>query len=250
MRITPAVNQTALPRAATLALLLLAPLAASAQSRPDPSMPPGAPDRRLFSEEGVPVPGDPAPSLKLPVLDGRKDVDIAAFQGKKPVVLLFTSYTCPPFRREAARFERMYQDYKDRAEFFLVYVREIHPSDGWQLPENEREKVLVRQPVTRAQRAAVARTCREKLKLTMPILMDTMSDDAQKAWHAWPGRAWLVGSDGRLAWRGCRAPNLAIENLNEALRDHLRRAGISDEPSPKAAVADLRPSIEARRKDE
>ncbi len=41
----------------------------------------------------APQVGDSAPAFKLKSLDGKSETDIADFKGKKPVVLLFGSYT-------------------------------------------------------------------------------------------------------------------------------------------------------------
>ena len=40
-----------------------------------------------------PKSGSAAPALKLASLDGKEEFDLASFQGKKPVVLFFGSYT-------------------------------------------------------------------------------------------------------------------------------------------------------------
>ncbi len=38
-------------------------------------------------------PGDSAPDFTLPVLDGQGNVTLSSFRGKRPVVLVFGSYT-------------------------------------------------------------------------------------------------------------------------------------------------------------
>lgn len=43
--------------------------------------------------DGAPKVGEDAPPLKLKTLKGKKQVDLASFAGKRPVVLLFGSYT-------------------------------------------------------------------------------------------------------------------------------------------------------------
>lgn len=43
--------------------------------------------------DGAPKVGENAPPLKLKTLEGKKEVDLASFAGKRPVVLLFGSYT-------------------------------------------------------------------------------------------------------------------------------------------------------------
>jgi hypothetical protein len=37
--------------------------------------------------------GDPAPDFTLPTADGKDTVTLSAFRGKRPVVLIFASYT-------------------------------------------------------------------------------------------------------------------------------------------------------------
>ena len=39
----------------------------------------------------------------------------------------------------------IYNQYKEDMEFFFVYVREAHPTDGWQVDANVEEGILFRQ---------------------------------------------------------------------------------------------------------
>jgi peroxiredoxin len=39
------------------------------------------------------LPGDKAPDFTLETLDGRRKVNLASYQGNRPVVLIFGSYT-------------------------------------------------------------------------------------------------------------------------------------------------------------
>jgi hypothetical protein len=45
------------------------------------------------ARRGALQPGDPAPDFDLPTYDKSGRVDLAAFRGKQPVVLIFGSYT-------------------------------------------------------------------------------------------------------------------------------------------------------------
>jgi Iodothyronine deiodinase len=45
-------------------------------------------------------PGDQAPDLTVTRLETKAPVQLASLWTSKPVVLVFGSYTCPPFRRE------------------------------------------------------------------------------------------------------------------------------------------------------
>ncbi len=50
--------------------------------------------QRMMRDDGAPKPGDKAPPLKLKRLDDQsKEVDLSGFAGKKPVLLIFGSYT-------------------------------------------------------------------------------------------------------------------------------------------------------------
>src|SRR5688500_17785707 len=44
--------------------------------------------------------GDVAPDFTLPDQKRKTEVTLSSYRGKKPVVLVFGSYTCPPFRRQ------------------------------------------------------------------------------------------------------------------------------------------------------
>lgn len=41
------------------------------------------------------------------------------------------------------KLNRWFELNKDKADFRAVYIAEAHPTDGWQVPQNERDKVLV-----------------------------------------------------------------------------------------------------------
>jgi hypothetical protein len=100
----------------------------------------------------------------------------------------------------------MYEDYKDQVEFFLVYIREAHPTDGWQSRANELQNILVKQPTKYVERVAVATEMCTKLDLKMPPLIDNLDDKVNKAYSAEPDRLYLVGIDGKIAFKGARGP--------------------------------------------
>ena len=102
--------------------------------------------------------------------------------------------------------EKLYKDHKERAEFFVVYIREAHPSDGWAMPVNAKEGVNVTQPKTYEERCKVASDCIKGMKLSIPALVDDMSDTAEKAYSGWPDRFFLVGKDGKIVYAGGRGP--------------------------------------------
>ncbi len=95
---------------------------------------------------------------------------------------------------------------RDRVDFYVVYIREIHPTDGWQVSNNEKDAVLFRQHQSMDERVDVASACMLKLALEMPALVDEMDDAVSNAYAAVPERLYLVGRDGRIAYKGGMGP--------------------------------------------
>ncbi len=88
----------------------------------------------------------------------------------------------------------------------MVYIKEIHPTDGWQVKENERDAVTFRQHRSMEERIEVGQACMVKLALEMPALLDDLNDRVAQAYTAMPERLYLVGRDGRIAYKGGMGP--------------------------------------------
>ncbi len=88
----------------------------------------------------------------------------------------------------------------------MVYIKEIHPTDGWQVKENEEDGVLVRSHESFEERIEVGQTCMVKMALEMPALVDEMDDAVAKAYGAMPERLYVIGTDGRVAYKGGMGP--------------------------------------------
>lgn len=149
--------------------------------------------------------GEHAPNFTLESLDG-KTVTLADEIGDKPVVLIFGNFTCGPFRSQAGNIEKLYERYRDRAKFFLVYVREAHPTDGWWMNSNRRVGVEVAQPRTNAERREVAATCQQHLNLDLPFLVDTTDDAVGARYSGMPNRLYLIDREGEIAFKSGRGP--------------------------------------------
>ena len=100
----------------------------------------------------------------------------------------------------------MYADFKDTAHLYVVYIREAHPTDGWQVPANERDKILIKDPTTLAERKEVAREFAKQFKVSLPILVDPLEDPFEAAFAAWPDRIYVLGADGKVAYKGAPGP--------------------------------------------
>ena len=109
--------------------------------------------------------------------------------------------------------------YKDKAEFFLVYIREAHP----EIKENDK---AIGQPKTLEERTILASKCVSELKLSLPIIIDTMDGAVEKAYRGWPDRMCIVDLDGKVAYYGRRGPGgFKPKEGEEALKKLLANDG-------------------------
>ena len=104
--------------------------------------------------------------------------------------------------------EKLYQSYKDRAEFLLVYIREAHP-DSVLFTQNAGTESLLKivQTNTLVDRTETALMCLETLKLTCPTVIDREDNAVNAAYSGWPDRFYVVDLEGKIAYRGGPGPS-------------------------------------------
>lgn len=100
----------------------------------------------------------------------------------------------------------LYEKNKDAAAFYLVYIREAHPEDGWQLPINKKEGIVFAQPKILEQRQEIAKICSSKLDLKFPTLVDHMDNRVERDYAGWPDRLYIVSKEGKIAYKGRPGP--------------------------------------------
>ena len=105
------------------------------------------------------------------------------------------------------RLEDISRRYRDNVAFFVVYIQEAHPTDGWQTDSNVAEGILFRQHQSYEEREAVATTCSLGLHLSIPVLVEEMDNAIDEAYGAAPERLYLMGADGRVAYHGGAGPH-------------------------------------------
>jgi hypothetical protein len=112
----------------------------------------------------------------------------------------------------------MYRRYGDRAAFFVVYIREAHPSDIWQMAVNVREKVVYQSPQNADERVNLAGTCVRKLGIEMPALVDGFDNATDAVYSGWPDRLYVIDGDGRIAYKSGPGPfGFKPEDMERAL---------------------------------
>ena len=117
------------------------------------------------------------------------------------------------------RLNELYAKYKDRVRFYLVYIREAHPHDGWRVPNNLIENINYDEPKTDDERTEVASACQIGLDLRMPMLVDRIDNDVDKKYVGLPMRMFLIDADGKIAFAGKKGPfGWDDEAFEEALK--------------------------------
>ena len=167
---------------------------------------------------GLPL-GALAPDFALLASAGNRRVRLSEFRGTRPVVLVLGSYTCPKFRSQAATLNALYERYRDRAEFLLIYIREAHGAGSWQSTINQREGIDLADAATFEQKREYAVSCVRKLKIPYTAAVDPLDNSTDKAYVAWPSRVYLVDKKGRVAFNSLLDElNFDISRLDSALK--------------------------------
>jgi len=99
---------------------------------------------------------------------------------------------------------RMAADNADLADFILVYIEEAHAADGWAVAESGHQINTHRSLEDRlaaATRLANAIT----LPSNMTLVVDTMSDELNRAYGALPERMYVI-HDGLVVYQGRMGP--------------------------------------------
>jgi hypothetical protein len=169
--------------------------------------------------------GDVAPEFKLPDPSGTTEIALADLHRTKPVVLVFCSYTCPPFRRMSVDVEKMHQEYRDRAAFLLVYIREAHPDSLLPVRKGEGPNVMqkIRQTSDLKSRSEHAEICRSMLTMTFPFVVDREDNKVDNAYAGWPIRMAVVDVDGKIGYIGGPGPGgFKVPEVREWLEKHTK----------------------------
>ncbi len=118
------------------------------------------------------------------------------------------------------RLNEIYNSYKSDIEFVSVYIREAHASDGWVSPKNIRENINVTEPTTDDERTDVASVCQQMMDLQMPMLIDSIDNDAENKYISVPMRLFVIDSGGTLTYVGGEGPfGFKPDEWEEALKN-------------------------------
>jgi copper chaperone CopZ len=170
--------------------------------------------------------GAPAPPFTVLDMDGTTKRSLADYlAAKKPVVLVFGSCTCPRFMNACPPLEKLYQTYKDRVTFLLIYIAEAHPGQILAVPTDKGDKELRIIPVITSEAESLANLKRlvQLGNLTMPAAIDTANKSVNADYAAYPNRLYAIGVDGKVAFKGAPGPTgLKVPELEDWLRANVK----------------------------
>lgn len=101
---------------------------------------------------------------------------------------------------------RIYDKYKDRAEFLTIYISEAHPDDEWQMDSNRKDGFVYNQPKTFEERKELAKVLVDRLEYRMPVAIDSLDNRAERVFGAWPERIYVLEPGGRIVFKGEMGP--------------------------------------------
>src|SRR3984885_10973543 len=138
--------------------------------------------------------GQRAPDFSLQKLDGQP-VQLSSFKGKM-LVRGFGSCFSPIVREHADAIEQLRREYLPRVNLMLIYTRENYPAGQWEVERNKQEDVLIPEHSDMNARIAAAREARDRLKLDVPIALDSMDNKTAGDYDGFSNAAVLIGRDG------------------------------------------------------
>ena len=77
-----------------------------------------------------------------------------------------------------AQIEELQKKYSDTVNFVIVYIKEAHPDDEWQMEDNEESGVIYSQPKSTEERRELARAFIDQMDVETETLLDDIDNTA------------------------------------------------------------------------
>jgi len=100
----------------------------------------------------------------------------------------------------------LYEKYREQAAFYVVYIKEAHASDVWQMSSNVKDNVVFASPKSFDERSQLGQMCVRNLGVKFPAVVDTFDDTTERAYTGWPDRLYVIDSAGRIAYKSKPGP--------------------------------------------
>jgi peroxiredoxin len=161
-----------------------------------------------------PEPGESAPDFKARSLEGEA-VRLHDYKGKKNVLLLFGSATCPMVAASIKGINELYDEFRgDDVEFLFVYVREAHPGEELSAHRSLSDKTHA------------ARQLRDEEDMAMPVLVDDLRGSIHRKYSRMPNPAFLIDKSGRVAFRCMWTQSELLGEAMEELLELQKERGV------------------------
>jgi len=172
------------------------------------------------------APGDAFPKFEMITTDGFRLVNDDVF-GDKPVIFIFGSMTCPMTASAAPSVQELYEEFGDRVNFIMMYVREAHPGERFAQSETIEEKL------------DYARALGDFYDILWTVAADNIDGDLHRALDPKPNSAFLMDNEGAILFRSLWASDYC------ALRMALDAAADGRTPETKQSVKMIGPVARA-----
>lgn len=149
-------------------------------------------------------PGDSFPAFELVTTNGDRLVNEDIF-GDRPVLFIFGSMTCPMTASSAPSVQDLYNEFGDRVEFIMLYVREAHPGENYGQAETMEDKLNS------------AQALKDFYGIEWTVAADNVDGDLHRALDPKPNAAYLTNSKGDIMFRSLWAAD--YDALHQALED-------------------------------
>src|SRR3989442_12358158 len=119
----------------------------------------------------------------------------------------------------------MAEKYKGQVEFLLVYIREAHPTDGWATPANRKAGIEIAKAKNYEEKEEYANACVRNLGIKFTTVVDKMDAKVELNYLGWPDRMYVIGKNGRIAWKADPGPKgFKPPQLEAAIQAELKSA--------------------------
>jgi type I thyroxine 5'-deiodinase len=121
--------------------------------------------------------------------------------------------------------EQLYQTYRDRATFLLVYIQESHPGMILSVPTKSGGKELRVIPLITSETESLdnLRKLVQLGELTVPAGIESPANSVNRDYAAYPNRIYVVDVNGRVVFKGAPGPTgFKVPELADWLRANVR----------------------------
>jgi len=158
--------------------------------------------RDLRFRKSAAAPGNPFPDFELITTQNARLTNDDVF-GDKPVIFVFGSMTCPMTASAAPSVQELFDEFGDRVNFIMLYVREAHPGEYYVQSETIEEKL------------EYARVLKDFYAIYWTVAADNVDGDLHRALDPKPNSAFLTDNNGTILFRALWASD--YDALHQAL---------------------------------